>query len=121
METEFLEALYRGGELLAAGQVAEAKEHLERAHALHPEDEKGQNLLGLTCFKLGLFERAGDIYSLLVRANPADPTLRVNLGLVYLKMNALPEAVAQFEVATQLAPEHKKSQNYLGLALAPLR
>ncbi|MFZ5469979.1 MAG: tetratricopeptide repeat protein [Myxococcota bacterium] len=117
-EEEFLHHLYKGGELLAAGKVIEAKDHLEKAFKLHPKNEKGQNLLGLTYFKLGLFDRASEIYETLVRENPADPTLRVNLGLVYLKTNALQRAVREFETAVDLAPEHKKAHNYLGLALA---
>src|SRR6476661_7645359 len=118
VDEEFLHQLYRGGELLAAGKVIEAKDHLEKAHKLQPKNEKGQNLLGLTYFKLGLFDRAAEIYENLVRENPADATLRVNLGLVYLKTNTLPRAIREFETATDLAPEHKKAQNYLGLALA---
>ncbi len=119
-DNEFLHQLYTGGELLAAGKVIEAKDYLERAHQMQPKNEKGQNLLGLTYFKLGLFDRASEIYEALVRENPTDPTLRVNLGLVYLKANNLPKAVKEFETATDLAPEHKKSQNYLGLALAQI-
>ncbi len=118
VEEQFLHELYRGGELLAAGKVIEAKDHLERAYKLQPRNEKGQNLLGLTYFKLGLFDRAAEIYEALVRENPADPTLRVNLGLVYLKTNALKQAIREFETATDLFPEHKKAHNYLGLALA---
>jgi uncharacterized protein (AIM24 family) len=118
VDDEFLHHLYRGGELLAAGKVIEAKDYLERAHKLQPKNEKGQNLLGLTYFKLGLFDRAAELYEMLVRDNPVDPTLRVNLGLVYLKTNALQRAVREFEVAVDLAPDHKKAHNYLGLALA---
>lgn len=117
-DEEFLTALYKGGELLAAGKVVEAKDHLELAFKLHPKNEKAQNLLGLTYFKLGLFDRASEIYELLVRDNPVDPTLRVNLGLVYLKSNNLPRATREFETATDLEPTHKKAHNYLGLALA---
>ena len=118
VDDEFLQLLYRGGELLAAGKVIEAKDFLERAHQLQPKHEKGQNMLGLTYFKLGLFDRAAELYEMLVRDNPVDPTLRVNLGLVYLKTNALQRAVREFEVAVDLAPDHKKAHNYLGLALA---
>jgi uncharacterized protein (AIM24 family) len=118
VEDEFLQLLFRGGELLAAGKVIEAKDFLERAHQLQPKHEKGQNMLGLTYFKLGLFDRAAELYEMLVRDNPVDPTLRVNLGLVYLKTNALQRAVREFEVAVDLAPDHKKAHNYLGLALA---
>lgn len=115
---ELLEQLYRGGELLGAGKVIEAKDYLERAYQLDPTNEKAQNLLGLSYFKLGLFDRASEIYETLVRDNPADPTLRVNLGLVYLKGNAVVRAVREFEIATDLQPEHQKAHNYLGLALA---
>ncbi len=117
-EEEFLGALYKGGELLAAGKIVEARSQLEKAHSLSPKNEKAQNLLGLTYFKLGLFDRASDIYEKLVNENPADPTLRVNLGLVYLKTNNLPRCIKEFETATDLDPEHKKAHNYLGLALA---
>ncbi|GHG85299.1 hypothetical protein GCM10012319_41780 [Comamonas sp. KCTC 72670] len=82
--------------------------------------EKAQNLLGLCYFKLGLFDRAAELYEMLVRDNPVDPTLRVNLGLVYLKTSALQRAAREFETATDLAPEHQKAQNYLGLTLAQM-
>jgi len=118
VDDEFLDLLYRGGELLAAGKVIEAKDFLERAYKLQPKHEKAQNLLGLTYFKLGLFDRAAELYEQLVRDNPVDATLRVNLGLVYLKTNALQRAVREFEVAVDLSPEHQKAHNYLGLALA---
>ncbi|MGZ6140437.1 MAG: tetratricopeptide repeat protein, partial [Myxococcaceae bacterium] len=51
----FLEALYRGGELLQQGQMTEARDHLERAYQMRPGDEKAKNLLGLAYFKLGDF------------------------------------------------------------------
>ncbi|ABF89859.1 TPR domain protein [Myxococcus xanthus DK 1622] len=119
-DDEFLQQLSRGGELLAAGRVHEAQPFLERAHQLHPRMEKAQNLLGLCYFKLGLYDRAAELYEMLVRDNPVDPTLRVNLGLVYLKTSALQRAAREFETATDLAPEHQKAQNYLGLTLAQM-
>lgn len=114
----FLTLLYRGGELLQAGQLEDARTQLEAAYQLQPDNEKGQNLLGLAYFKLGHFDRAAEIYEGLVRENASDPTLRVNLGLVYLKSGQLPRAVREFERAVELAPDHAKAHNYLGLALA---
>ncbi len=38
-----------------------------------------------------------------MRENGADPTLRVNLGLVYLKSNQLTRAVREFETAVEPA------------------
>lgn len=118
VDGEFLQYLYKGGELLSAGKVQEARDVLEKAYALQPKNQKGQNLLGLTYFKMGQFDRAAEIYELLVRENPVDPTLRVNLGLVYLKLNELQRAIRELETVIDLAPEHKKAQNYLGLAYA---
>jgi len=114
----FLTLLYRGGELLQAGQLEEARAQLEAAYQLQPDNEKGQNLLGLAYFKLGHLDRAAEIYEGLVRENAGDPTLRVNLGLVYLKSGQLQRAVREFERAVELAPDHAKAHNYLGLALA---
>lgn len=119
-DDDFTHNLYKGGELLAAGKVIEAKDYLEKAFKLQPKNEKGQNLLGLAYFKLGLFDRAAEIYELLVRDNPVDATLRVNLGLVYLKTNQLQRAIREFETSCDLAPDHKKAHNYLGLALAQI-
>lgn len=118
VDDEFLHCLYQGGDLLAAGKVMEAKDVLERAFKLQPKNAKGQNLLGLTYFKLGLFDRAAEIYDLLVKDNPVDPTLRVNLGLVYLKTGALQKAIRELETAVELKGDHKKAHNYLGLAYA---
>src|SRR5260370_7838627 len=118
LNDEFMQQIYRGGELLTEGKVIEAREHLERAVQLDPRNEKCKNLLGLTYFKLGVFDKAAETYGRLVSANPADPTLRVNLGLVFLKTNFLARAIREFETAIDLAPDHKKAHNYLGLALA---
>ena len=118
LEEHFLGSLYRGGELLASGKIIEAREHLEKAHELEPKNEKAKNLLGLTYFKLGLFDLAARVYEQLVLENPADPTLRVNLGLVHLKTGDLERSTREFETAIDLDPGHKKAHNYLGLALA---
>src|SRR5262249_28678934 len=114
----FLQLLYQGGELLAAGNVAEAKDYLERALTIQPDNEKGKNLLGLTYSRLRCSHRPAPLNDPRDKETPADPTLRVNLGLVYLKSNELPRAIHEFATATELAPDHTKAHNYLGLALA---
>ncbi len=121
MDADFLYHLYRGGELLAGGKNFEARDELERACHLKPRDEKAQNLLGLVYFKLGLLERAVDIYDRLVQDNPSDATLRTNLGLVHLKAGQIPQAIEQLEVAIDVIPDHSKALNYLGLAYAQAR
>jgi len=111
-------ALATGNELLAQGNAAEARIALEKSLRYKPRNQRARNLLGLSLFKLGELARAEEIYRSLIEDHPADPTLRVNLGLVFLKANASADAVRCFETALDLAPDHQKAQNYLGLALA---
>lgn len=115
---DFLQHLNRGGELLMAGKNPEALAELERAFHLEPKNAKVQNLLGLAYFKLGQLDRAEEIYELLVHDNPADPTLRINLGLVHLKAEAHDRAIRQLETAADLSSDRQKPLNYLGLAYA---
>jgi Tfp pilus assembly protein PilF len=115
---EFDRALAAGAELLQAGDPLAARAQLERALRFKPRNQRARNMLGLALFKLGELEKAESLYRGLIEDHPADPTLRVNLGLVFLKAGASPEAVRCFETALDLGPDHQKAMNYLGLALA---
>ncbi|HWV37806.1 MAG TPA: tetratricopeptide repeat protein [Vulgatibacter sp.] len=117
-DAEFVRNLHEGSDQLAAGDVPAARSALERAIELRPKDPKARGLLGLCYFKLGLFDEADALYSELVRENPFDVTLHVNLGLVQLKSGRHDAAIRTLEVATGLSPEHRRAQNYLGLAYA---
>src|SRR5512147_2487731 len=59
---DFLFHLYRGSELLQDNRAHEAKEEVERALHLQPHDAKGQDLLAVVYFRLGLYPRAISIY-----------------------------------------------------------
>ena len=115
---DFARALTHGTDALQRGDAALARNGLEKALRYKPRNQRARNLLGLALFKLGELERAESIYRGLIEDHPSDPTLRVNLGLVFLKSNASGDAVRCFETALDLAPDHQKAQNYLGLALA---
>jgi tetratricopeptide (TPR) repeat protein len=115
---EFDRALGAGTEALAQGNPGDARVALEKALRYKPRNQRARNLLGLSLFKLGELPRSEEIYRALIEDHPSDPTLRVNLGLVFLKQNASADAVRCFETALDLAPNHQKAQNYLGLALA---
>ncbi len=117
IDDDFLFHLYKGGEMLRASRVVEAKDHLEKAFSLKPTNPKGQNLLALVYFKLGLFSRAIDIYTSLVESFPQDPTLRVNLAIAFFKADQLNDAEDQLRKAIELAPDHKNAHRYLGLVL----
>ena len=106
---EFDRALSAGTELLSQGNPTDARLSLEKALRYKPRNQRARNLLGLSLFKLGELSRAEEIYRSLIEDHPADPTLRVNLGLVFLKQNASADAVRCFETTLDLAPEHQKS------------
>jgi Flp pilus assembly protein TadD len=116
VDTDFLHYLVRGADLLQSGSADQARSMLEHALKLSPKSQRGQNLLALSYFKLGLFDRAEDIYRGLVEDHPDDAALRVNLGLVYLKKSKSDEAVSAFTSVVTQVPTHTKATNYLGLA-----
>lgn len=115
VDAEFVHHLVRGSELLQGGDAATARTLLERAIKLQPRSERGQNLLALTYFKLGLYDRADEVYRQLIAEHPQDATLRMNLGLVHLKVGRIDDAILSFHAALEIDPSHRKSQNYLGL------
>src|SRR5207248_1316479 len=100
---EFDRALSAGNEALSQGNSADARVALEKALRYKPRNQRARNLLGLSLFKLGELSRAEEIYRSLIEDHPADPTLRVNLGLVFLKQNASADAVRCFETALDQA------------------
>jgi Flp pilus assembly protein TadD/uncharacterized protein (AIM24 family) len=115
---EFDRALVEASDSLQRGDAGGARQLLEKALRYKPRNQRARNLLGLSLFKLGELEKAESIYRGLIEDHPADPTLRVNLGLVFLKLGAANDAAHCFETTLDLSPDHRKAQNYLGLALA---
>src|SRR5690348_6497520 len=113
---DFLFHLYRGSELLQDNRAHEAKEELERALHLQPHDAKGQDLLAVVYFRLGLYPRAISIYEQLRRASPRDPALLLNLALCYLKTGQAALARRDLELLLTVNPSHVRAWGYLGLA-----
>ena len=115
-DEDFLFHLYRGSELLQDDRVHEAKESLERALTYQPRDAKGQDLLAVVYFRLGLYPRATQIYETLRNQNPREPSLRLNLALCYLKTSQAGRARDELEALVKAQPDHKRAWGYLGLA-----
>jgi Flp pilus assembly protein TadD/uncharacterized protein (AIM24 family) len=117
---DFLFHLYRGSELLQDNRVLEAKSELEHALTLQPRDPKGQDLLAVVYFRIGLYPHAIQIYEELLRENPKDHSLRLNLALCYLKTGQAQAAREQLEAVVQNNPLHRRAWGYLGLAFERL-
>ncbi|MCB9612544.1 MAG: tetratricopeptide repeat protein [Sandaracinus sp.] len=112
---DFLYHLYRGSTMLLHDQIVEAKEELERALALQPQDAKSQDLLAGVYFRLGVYPRAIEIWRRLVTTFPREATLRVNLGLALFKTGQAHEALTHLHEALRTQPEHERAWGYLGL------
>jgi Flp pilus assembly protein TadD len=117
---DFLYHLYRGSELLQDNLVPQAKEELERALKLQPQDTEGQGLLGVVYFRLGLYPRAIEIYEEIIKACPNEVSPRVNLGLCYLKTGQSHLARDVLEEVIQRVPDHVRAWGYLGLTFERL-
>lgn len=107
-----------GGEYLRQKRVNEARAQFESALALRPDDSKALGLLGLTLFQMAAFEDALPVYSKLVEQSPNDSSLRLNLGLVHLKLGNADGAIAELTRCRELDPGQTRAVSYLGLAYA---
>jgi Flp pilus assembly protein TadD len=117
---DFLFHLYRGSELLQDNRVHEAKQELEQALGLQPLDPKGQDLLAIVYFRLGLYPRAIAIYRALIASYPDATTPRINLALCYLKTGQPGSARLELEYVIERDPSHARAWGYLGLAFQRL-
>jgi Flp pilus assembly protein TadD len=117
---DFLFHLYRGSELLQDNRVHEAKEELEQALKLQPRDAKGQDLLAVVYFRLGLYPRAIEIYEELIGEFSDDAALAQNLSLCYLKTGQPDKARTILERLVMTQPDHLRAWSYLGLVFERL-
>lgn len=113
---DFLFHLYRGSELLQDDRVHEAKQELEQALSLQPRDAKGQDLLAIVYFRLGLYPRAISIFEGLIGQYPDATTPRINLALCYLKTGQPSRARTELEEVIRTDPSHARAWGYLGLS-----
>jgi uncharacterized protein (AIM24 family) len=113
---DFLVHLHRGRELLLEDRVHEAKVELERALVMRPSDAKGQDLLAIVYFRLGLYPRAIAIYEQLRREGAQDSALILNLALCYLKTGQPSLAHEELAELVKMQPGHTRAWGYLGLA-----
>jgi uncharacterized protein (AIM24 family) len=111
----FLVQLGRARKHLREGRLDLARQELEAAQIVRPNDEDVLNLVSVIEFKLGRYEDAARAARKLVSENPSSAVLHANLGLILFKAGALPEAEQELRKAIELKPDHARSHLYLGL------
>lgn len=111
----FLMHLHKGKEYFEQNQFQKAREELEAAYHLRPQDEKILNMLGMTYFKLEMLPQAEEMYVVLTANNPEVYTLQSNLGLIRLKLDKLEKAEDSLNRALEIQPSNPKAHFYLGL------
>jgi Flp pilus assembly protein TadD/uncharacterized protein (AIM24 family) len=112
------QAVVRGSELLKQGRTDQAQRAFRSALDLEPDNPRVLALLGLSHFRASEFAEARPIYEQLVERSPTDASHRLNLGLVYLKLNDADRAIAALEASRALDPSQGRAVSYLGLAYA---
>jgi Tetratricopeptide repeat len=112
------QAVVRGSEFLKQGKIDQALRIFLTALELEPENARVLALLGLSHFRANAFAEARVIYEQLVERAPSDASHRLNLGLVYLKLNDADRAIAALEASRALDPSQGRAISYLGLAYA---
>jgi hypothetical protein len=115
---ELAERVARASELLRHGRIDQARGEITRAVELAPSDPRARNLRGILEFHDQRFDEALMTYHELVAESPADAALRLNLGLVYLKLNETEVAITELNRVLEMRPGHQRALGYLGLAYA---
>jgi tetratricopeptide (TPR) repeat protein/uncharacterized protein (AIM24 family) len=111
----FLVHLIRARKSLRDGRLETARQEIEMAQMLRPEDEDVLNLLSILEFKRGNFLEAAQAARVLLKKNPDSAILHANLGLILFKGGILEEAERALRQAVEIKPDHARSHLYLGL------
>ncbi len=117
---DFFLHLKNGRRFLQNNNLVEAKDELENALELCPNDDKAQNLLAMVLFKLEQYPKAIETFQELIERNPGVPTLYTNLGLAYIKQENYDQATEVLLKGIETQSDNPVAHNYLGLIYSRL-
>jgi uncharacterized protein (AIM24 family) len=116
-ERKLTEHLAHASEFLRADRLTDAEREIASALTIRQTDLRARNLRGLFLFRASRYEEARAVYIELSQAHPNDAALRLNLGLVELRMGRHAEAAVNLRRVIVAEPDNLRAQGYLGLAL----
>ena len=109
--------LLRSRLAMAAGNVIEAHEELERALSHNPDDLEAIQLQCQFLFEHGTPEEAESALRRLITRVPDDPSAHHNLGTLLLRNKRYKDATAAYREALQRRPNNIATHLHLGYAL----
>jgi Flp pilus assembly protein TadD len=112
--------IHQGSERLRDGSPAAARELLDQAVKIAPDNVAARHLLALALFQSGHLERALVLYEALLLEFPSSAAAKINLAVVLLKLGRASPARALLEEIVRADPEHRRAWGYLGVALEQL-
>lgn len=112
------EYLLMGNEAITqAHDMRAAIANYDKALELYPEMTEAWVRKGVTLFNNGDFDKAGNCFNTAIRINPVEFKAIYNRGKLRLKTNDIDGAVADFDKATTLKPDHAGAHKQFGDAL----
>lgn len=100
-----------------AGRAPEARAHLERAVAIHPDVVEARDLLGRILLEEGASEAALPLLERASAVRPDDPRLAFHLGVAYSNLGETAKALAQLARAAALDPDEFEARDLRGRIL----
>jgi len=111
----------RAGLHAAAGNYVAAQHDLEHTLRVAPDDVEALCALGVVLARKGLWGEAAGRLRGCVERDPGRGMTWYYLGEALNKLDDLPGALAAFERAVELQPEHSRTLHALGVVLDRLR
>jgi tetratricopeptide (TPR) repeat protein len=97
------------------GDYAKARVFLASLGGEASTDSSVQNMLGLIAYNSGDNGEAMRIWKHSLTLNASDISVRMNMGVLYLKYRLLAQARAQFERILKVAPSHQDAKLHLAI------
>jgi tetratricopeptide (TPR) repeat protein len=79
------------------------------------EFQRNDFTYGVAMFQRGYLEQAAASFLLVIAAKPQEPEAYYNLGTLYLRKNALPDARRYLQQTVKLRPDYPEAWNNLGM------
>jgi len=105
--------------LIRHGRFAEGLAAAERTRALDPLSVNAQIAVGTASLAAGLHDRAVEEFRQALAMGPATGAVRFHLGVTYIAMGRLSDAIRELEIATRSREDHQtRFEAILGHAYA---